>query len=126
MVKRLLLAGLVVFSSSVYSYVGGLDHLYNPHTNTVIDILYDYHEPQVNLSAFDMATLPFNYLKPKLFQTEQRVLDAFDVLNKKAPGLVDIVWEEGIGKCGNSAFVGFPEQLVERQFTDLNVIPGRA
>ena len=123
MVKRLMLVGLIVFSSSVYSYVAGLNHLYNPHTNTIVDILYDHHVPQASLSVEDMATLPFNQLKSELFQTEQRVLGAFDVLNKNAPGLVDIVWEDGIRGCGDSAFIGFPEQLVESQFINLNVIP---
>ena len=123
MIKQSVLLGLVFFGSSAYPYVTGYNHLYNPHTNTVVDILYDAHVEQEWLSAEDMENLSFHRIKPQLFKTEQRLLDAFEVMNRQGEGLVDIIWEHGLNLCGDSAFIGYPEELVERQFRNINLVP---
>ena len=122
MIKYTALFGLLILSSSTYPLITGYNHLYNRHSNTIVDILYDAHEPQAGLDAEGMKKLPFDRIKPKLYQTEQRLLDALDVLNKKAPGQIDIVWEHGLYECGDSSFIGFPEQLVKNQYKHLTLI----
>ncbi len=123
MFKQSALLGLVLVGSSTYPIVMGYDHLYNRKTGTTIDILYDSHNSQKRLSVDDMERLSYEEIKPELYPTEQRVLEAFKVLNTKAPGQVDIVWEQGFNTEGDdSAFLGFPEKLVINRFRNLNVI----
>ena len=131
MIKRSALMGLILLSGSALAEVKGYRHLYNPQTNTVIDLLHDGHTAQKDLSLQDLTRLSFNEIKAQLFQTEQRMLDAFAVLNAQAPGMVDIIWEDSSRRSSDGSMSWSPEdtallrlskELVKDQFPHLNLI----
>jgi hypothetical protein len=122
--KYIIMVSLLLLGGSVYPFVRGYERLYNPQTNVIIDILYDTHMPERTLSARDMDRLSFSQIKRQLFQTEQRVLDALDLINRRAPEMVDVIWEDGLrdSLALSTVFLNCSQKLVRNQFRNLNVI----
>jgi hypothetical protein len=135
MIKYFGVLGLSLLGGSISPYVIGYERLYNPQANVIVDILHDAHFPEHNLLKCNMEEWPFSLVKELLYQTEQRVLDALDLLNRKAPGMVDVIWEDSdiydrmldellkVNHSGDeSHFISGCGSQVRRQFCNLNVI----
>jgi hypothetical protein len=135
MIKYFGVLGLSLLGGSISAYVVGYERLYNPQTNVIVDILHDAHLPEHILLGRNVEEWPFSLVKSELYQTEQRVLDALELLNRNTPGMVDVIWEDGnrydrrLFELINLnffekklQFISGCECLVRRQFCNLNVI----
>ncbi len=73
--------GILLIGVQAKGYLTGYSRLYNSETKKSVDIVYDRHISEVQLTARDFQTLPVDEIKQQLYPTERRFLETVEIIN---------------------------------------------
>ncbi len=117
----LIILGMISGSSKAYVY--GYKKLYRKSTNTVVELLYDYHQPIADIIPREFYKLDLNTAIKKFYPTEQKFLE---VLQKwEADSFeCDLIWEKAaFPEFLSEVFIGMPPFLGIDKMKHVNYIP---
>ena len=105
-------------------YVYGYNRLYNAATKTTIDLIFDVHFFEHNLTQEDMETLPVDMIKPKLYSSEQRFIEALEHLDESSqPGEIAFIGESRSNHSyGFPYFINHLERLIAENISSISYI----
>ncbi len=119
------LLSLVFWPAHLCGYPFGYAILQQPVSQTRLDIVFDCHAPEIELTTdqiYDHAA-SLHKVKPLLFPTEARVLTTLENINKSGQS-VDLIWEDVHRMTGTKSVFLCCAQLIKNTFTNVNFIHG--
>ncbi len=123
--KRIVVLTLLLGCVQTKAYVVGFSRLYNPETKKSVDIVYDFHVEERNLTADDFEYKAVEYLKKHLYSSERRFLEAVEGLNDSEEAYTVAVIGESYGTSGYKAmFIAHLNSLIADRLTSITYVDG--